>query len=572
MPLIGRREELLRVIRVLERRTKSNPVLIGEAGTGKTALVGGLAQRVADGKCLPGRRIIQLDLAGMLAGARLRGDFEERVRGVLAQAAADPRVILFLDEIHTLAGAGAAEGAMDAGNMLKPALAGGDLRCIGATTLAEYRRHIEADPALERRFQPVLVREPTPEEALEILAGLRSGYEDHHGVRIDGEALEAAVWLTVRHVPERQLPDKAIDVLDDACVRVRIPELSRPDAAGPASSAAHVTAQHVAEVVAEWTGVPVVAPGPAEADRLARLEDALRERIVGQDEAIARIAACLRRSRMRLRDRQRPAGVLLLAGPTGVGNTETAKALAEILFGDRHALIRLDMSEYQEAHAVARLLGAPPGYVGHDEEGQLTGKLRTMPWSVVLLDEVEKAHPRVHDVFLQLFGEGRITDARGRTVLARDAVFVMTGNWAAPSRFGFRAEAATGSPPDLRRRLREVFRPEFIDRVDEIVIFGELTRDHLLEIAERVLGRLADDLAGEHAVFLQVGPGVTEAIVGQAGDEGARGVERAAAALVTDPLAAMLLDGRVPRGAVVSARWVDDRVELDIGPGGEEAG
>ncbi|HXE72331.1 MAG TPA: ATP-dependent Clp protease ATP-binding subunit, partial [Candidatus Nitrosotenuis sp.] len=444
-PVIGRQEEIRRVIQVLTRKTKNNPVLIGEAGVGKTAVAWGLAQRIAEGSVpdmLKGRRLLELNLSAMVAGARHRGEFEERLQGVMEEVARDPRILLFIDELHTLVGAGDSRGGMDASNILKPALARGDFPVLGATTTDEYRRYIEADAALERRFQPVLVSEPSEAETVEILRGLRPRFEQHHGARFTEEALLAAVKLSVRYLPDRNLPDKAIDLIDEAAARVR----TRSGVFAPgANPTFEVTEEVIAEVLSDWTGIPVSQVAHEEQERLLAMEDLLRQRVLGQDHAVEAVAKTIRMVRVGLASPNRPGGVFLFLGPSGVGKTELAKALAEFLFGSEKDMVRLDMSEFHDKHSVARLIGAPPGYVGYEGEGQLTRAVRTRPYCVLLMDEVEKAHPEVFDIFLQVFDEGRLTDAKGRVVNFTNTIIVMTSNLGARAATGG-GEAAAARP------------------------------------------------------------------------------------------------------------------------------
>jgi ATP-dependent Clp protease ATP-binding subunit ClpC len=565
--VVGRRDEMLQVLRVLHRRTKNSPVLIGEAGVGKTAVVEGLARRIAEGTALPGRRIVALSLASVVAGTTYRGQFEERLEEIVAALRARRDVIVFLDELHTIVGAGDADGRLDAANILKPALARGEIACIGATTIDEYRRHIESDPALERRFQPVLVAEPSPAEARAILEGLREELERHHAVSIDADALDAAVELTVRYVTGRRLPDKAVDALDEACARASVPALTvragdAVEAGGPGQL---VTRETVAAVVSAWTGVPLERIGQVEADRLVDLEARLAERVVGQAEAIRQVAQRVRLARTGLTDPSRPAGVFLFLGPSGVGKTELARALADTAIEGpvgRSRLIRLDMSEFGEKHAAARLIGAPPGYVGHDEEGQLTGPLRRSPHAVVLLDEVEKAHPEVFDLFLQLFDAGRLTDATGRPVDGRQASFVLTSNLVVRGvgrrALGFRREpAGQGGGADrpaadreaLLGELRAFFRPELLHRIDEIVTFRPLGETDLTEIARRRLAQLRQRLRDQHEVELAVSTAALALVARRAaaGSGGARDVQRIITRLIEEPLSRELVNGRLLR-------------------------
>ena len=620
-PVIGREEEIARTIRILSRRTKNDPVLIGEPGVGKTAVVEGLAERIGEGNvpdALLDQRILSLDLAGMVAGTKYRGEFEERIRALLDEVRREGNVILFIDELHTIVGAGSAEGAVDAANILKPALGRGEIRVIGATTLAEYRRYIEKDAALERRFQSVQVGEPNEEKTLAILRALRPRYEEHHGLEIDDAALHAAVTLSKRYLPDRFLPDKAIDLVDEAAAGVRTevhsasPEVralsERADAAAKdkeeairaqnyekaarsrdaeesfrAQAAkerererreaekthAVVTREHVAAVLSNWTGIPVTRLSESERSRLLSLEDTLHERIVGQDEAVRAVARAVRRGRAGVKDPKRPVGSFLLLGPTGVGKTELSRALAEAVFGSEEAMIRIDMSEYMEKHSVSRLIGSPPGYVGYDEGGQLTEKVRRKPYSVVLFDEIEKAHEDVWNVLLQILEDGAVTDSQGRRVDFRSAVIVMTSNvgaksiTAAPTPLGFAANAQEdgetrfGAVKEaVTAELRRTFRPEFLNRVDETIVFRPLSEENMAEIARRLLKKTAArmEALGIRFVFDDVAARLL-ARRGTDASYGARPLRRLISAEVEDALASLLLEGTLTHGdtAVLTA-------------------
>ena len=620
-PVIGREEEIARTIRILSRRTKNDPVLIGEPGVGKTAVVEGLAERIGEGNvpdALLDQRILSLDLAGMVAGTKYRGEFEERIRALLDEVRREGNVILFIDELHTIVGAGSAEGAVDAANILKPALGRGEIRVIGATTLAEYRRYIEKDAALERRFQSVQVGEPDEEKTLAILRALRPRYEEHHGLEIDDAALHAAVTLSKRYLPDRFLPDKAIDLVDEAAAGVRTevhsasPEVralsERADAAAKdkeeairaqnyekaarsrdaeesfrAQAAkerererreaekthAVVTREHVAAVLSNWTGIPVTRLSESERSRLLSLEDTLHERIVGQDEAVRAVARAVRRGRAGVKDPKRPIGSFLLLGPTGVGKTELSRALAEAVFGSEEAMIRIDMSEYMEKHSVSRLIGSPPGYVGYDEGGQLTEKVRRKPYSVVLFDEIEKAHEDVWNVLLQILEDGAVTDSQGRRVDFRSAVIVMTSNvgaksiTAAPTPLGFAANAQEDGEAHfgavkkaVTAELRRTFRPEFLNRVDETIVFRPLSEENMAEIARRLLKKTAArmETLGIRFVF----DDAAARLLAQRGTDasyGARPLRRLISAEVEDALASLLLEGTLAHGdtAVLAA-------------------
>ena len=567
-PVIGRETELNRVREILCRRTKNNPVLLGDPGVGKTALAEGLALSLL-GEDVPeplyDKRLFALDLGALVAGTRYRGDFEDRLRNLLEEVQSAGNVILFIDEMHMLIGAGAAEGAIDASNILKPLLGRGSLQVVGATTQEEYRRYVQKDAALSRRFQPVPLREPGREEAVQILLGLRPRYEEHHGLMISDGAIRAAVDYSCRYIPDRFLPDKAIDLMDEAAARVRLQGAAR----GPGQ----VEAAHIAEVTSQWTGIPVSALTEEESLRLRRLEETLRRRVVGQDAAVSAVAAAIRRSRAGLKEAGRPVGSFLFAGPSGVGKTELCRALAEALFGSEGELIRLDMSEYAEKHTASRLIGAPPGYVGSEEGGILTEAIRRKPYAVVLFDELEKAHRDVLDLLLQLLEDGRLTDAQGRTADFRSAVIVMTSNAGSeallrqPLPLGFRSQEEEPSAREelVLRELRQVFRPELLNRVDEIRVFRPLSRGDLEQIAARLLRSLEERLQGL-GVGLRLEEGVPEALVRGEEDRrfGARPLRRKLRRLIEDPLADRLLDGSLAPGslAVVSLREGTPQIQV----------
>ena len=614
-PAAGRARELRRVITVLGRRQKNNPVLIGEPGVGKTAIVEGLARRINDGdvpSTLRNKRIVALNIGGMVAGAMFRGQFEQRIKSILEELRESPDVIVFIDELHTVVGAGAAEGAVGAADMLKPALARGELRCIGATTLDEYRKHIEKDAALERRFQPVKVDEPTPEEAIEMLRIVRPNYELHHGISITDEAIEAAVKLSDRYINDRFLPDKAIDVMDEAGSALRLEaieqgivspllisdlekeladiqakkeaaanaeeyenaaklrqqelvtqeKLDKARAESGSSMTLLVTPKLIARVVENWTGVPVSQMVESERQNLISLEDDLRKRVIGQDEAISAVARAIRRGRAGLKDPKRPIGSFLFLGPTGVGKTELAKALAAELFGGEENLIRLDMSEYMEPHTVSRLFGSPPGYVGYDEGGQLTEQVRRRPYSVILLDEVEKAHPEVFNALLQIMDDGRLTDGQGRTVDFKNTVVIMTSNAGSMDlkravRIGFlptkeedmRDEQHEAMRSKAMEGLKRMFRPEFINRIDQIVVFHSLGRTELYQIVDLLLAQVRARLS-EHNIELEVSDEARELLLREGFDEeyGARPLRRTIQTYVDDALADALLTGAIKPG------------------------
>ena len=637
-PVIGRSEEIERIIQILSRRTKNNPVLIGEPGVGKSAVAEGLAQKIAEGnvpELLRGKRIVSLDLAGMLAGAKYRGEFEERMKNVMDELKRDRGIILFIDELHTLIGAGAAEGAIDAANILKPALARGEIQCIGATTIDEYRKHIEKDAALERRFQPVQVGEPSKEEAVAILKGLRDRYEAHHKVRITDEAIEAAVQLSDRYITDRYLPDKAIDLIDEAASRVRIrsyttpPDMKELEAKiqqlnkEKEEAIAHqnferaaqirdeerairadmeaqrkawedrrstaqrqVGAEEVAQIVASWTHIPVTQLTQDESDRLLHLEETLHQRVVGQDEAVSAVSRAIRRARAGLKDVHRPIGSFLFLGPTGVGKTELCKALAEAMFGDESALVRIDMPGYMEKFSVSRMIGSPPGYVGHDEGGQLTEAVRRKPYSVVLFDEIEKAHPDVFNILLQVLEDGRLTDSTGRTVDFRNTICVMTSNVGAADveknsrALGFsstgKGEMSARSYERMKEsmleELKRTFRPEFLNRVDELIVFHPLDEENILRIAGLMVGSVAQRLK-ERGIALSWDDNVLQYLAKEGFDPtyGARPLRRAIQRMVEDDLSEEILSGRIKLGDTVRMGLAEDHLTFTPVPQQETA-
>src|ERR671917_2194834 len=624
-PVMGRAEEISRVIRILSRRTKNNPVLIGEPGVGKTAIVEGLAQRIVSEdvpETLKGKRVLALDTGALVAGTRFRGDFEERMKQMIGELRSEEKnIVLFIDELHTIVGAGGAEGAGNASNMLKPALARGELQVIGATTLDEYRKHVEKDAALERRFQPVLVDEPTVDESVGILFGLRDRYEAHHKVRISDEAIVAAAHLGDRYITDRYLPDKAIDLLDEAAAEVRlratvppvdvrrieeeIAQLEREkedavraenyeQAAGikqridqlrdeleqqqqgwagsRESNAPEVTREDIARILEEWTGVPATNIVQEEAERLLQLESVLHERVVGQERAVTAVAEAIRRARAGIKDPKRPVGSFIFLGPTGVGKTELARTLAEFLFGSEDALIRVDMSEYQEKHTVSRLVGAPPGYVGYDEAGQLTEQVRRRPYSVVLFDEIEKAHPDVFNTMLQILDDGRLTDAQGRTVSFQNTVIIMTSNvgsqhLVSTRQFGFTSRDGVDFQETERRALDALersFRPELLNRIDEIIVFEPLTKQNVLQIVDIMLNRLNKHLESQK-VSVEVTDAAKEFLAEQGYDPkfGARPLARAIRRYIENPLSSRIIGGEFdPDDTVVVDRKGDGRDEL----------
>ena len=626
-PVIGREKEIERVIQILSRRTKNNPVLIGEPGVGKTAVAEGLALEIAKGnvpEILRDKRVVSLDLTGMVAGAKYRGDFEERIKAAIDEVKQSKNTILFIDELHTIIGAGAAEGSADAANILKPSLARGDFQVIGATTLNEYRKYIEKDAALERRFQPVKVGEPTQEQAIAILRGLRDKYEAHHKVKITDEAIDAAVKLSSRYIADRYLPDKAIDLIDEGASKVRLASMTSPDNIKELEqtleryeqekasavneqdferaaklrdeqkdvqarldeakkswkdkqkdSFGEVDAEVIARIVSDWTGVPVVQLTKEESERLLNMEQVLHERVVGQDEAVSSIAKAIRRGRVGLKDPKRPVGSFIFLGPTGVGKTELCKALAQAMFGDENAMLRLDMSEYMEKHTVSKLIGSPPGYVGFDEGGQLTEKVRRKPYSVVLFDEIEKAHPDVFNMLLQILEDGRLTDSQGRTVDFKNTVIIMTSNVGArlitdkQKSLGFAQESGEQKQADIRSlvtgELKKVFRPEFLNRVDDIIVFNKLTQDEIKQIAGKMLQTLAQRLAA-----MNIGITFTDAAVTAVADKGfddsygARPLRRAIQSEIEDALSEKLLDGEITENAKVTCDYKDGKFVFNV--------
>lgn len=625
-PVIGRDKEIERIIQILSRRTKNNPCLIGEPGVGKTAICEGLAQKIIEGnipEILKGKRVVALDLSSMVAGAKYRGEFEERLKKSIEEVRNAGNVILFIDELHTIVGAGAAEGAIDASNILKPLLARGEIQVIGATTLDEYRKYIEKDAALERRFQPIHIGEPSQEEAVEILKGIRDKYEAHHNVKITDKAIEAAVRLSTRYITDRFLPDKAIDLIDEAASKVRLKSFTAPPdlkeleerieqlhkmkedaiinqefekAASlrdqenalkeqmnslkekwrmkNQTETQSVTEEEIAEVVSSWTGIPVSRLAQEETEKLKNLENILHKRVIGQEEAVKAVAKAIRRGRVGLKDPKRPVGSFIFLGPTGVGKTELSKALAEALFGDESHMIRLDMSEYMEKHTVSRLVGSPPGYVGYEEGGQLTEKVRRKPYSVVLFDEIEKAHPDVFNILLQILDDGRLTDASGRVVDFRNTVIIMTSNIGArdivePKRLGFSAalENEAKDYEDMKKNvmneLKKTFRPEFINRVDELIVFHPLTKENINDIAALMLDEVARRLKNINITMI-VDNGVKEFLAEKGYDKvyGARPLRRTIQNLVEDRIAEEMLDGKIKEGDTVKITLQGDRLEF----------
>ena len=614
-PVVGREKEIARLIQILSRRTKNNPCLVGEPGVGKTAIVEGLAQRIISGMVpdsVKNKRVVVLDLSGMVAGSKYRGEFEERIRNVINEVRSNQGILLFIDELHTIIGAGGAEGALDASNILKPSLSRGEIQLIGATTLEEYRKYIEKDAALERRFQPVTVEEPSEEETLEILKGLRPYYEQHHGVAIEDSALEAAVKMSVRYINDRFLPDKAIDIIDEAASKVRLggyhvtPEMDvlelklreiqndkeKAVKAADLSMAKElqarqremeaeiagykekeerrnkrkkisVTESSVADIISDWTKIPVQRLTEGETRRLARLEKELHKRVIGQDEAVKSVAQAVKRGRVGLKDPNRPIGSFLFLGPTGVGKTELSKALAEAVFGSEQAMIRVDMSEYMEKHSVSKLIGSPPGYVGYDEGGQLSEKVRRNPYSVLLFDEIEKAHPDVFNILLQVLDDGHITDAHGRKVDFKQTIIIMTSNVGAqsiiePKKLGFMSNQDEKQDYDrmksgVMEEVRRLFKPEFLNRIDEIMVFHPLNKSHIKKIVNIMLKKLEKRCREQLEIELKITESVREFLAESGFDSkyGARPLRRAIQTKLEDPMANALLEGRIKRGETV---------------------
>ena len=623
-PIIGRGTEIERVIQVLSRRTKNNPCLIGEPGVGKTAIAEGLAQHIFEGSVpepLKNKRVVTLDIASMIAGSKYRGDFEERLKNVIEEVIKEGNVILFIDELHVLVGAGSAEGAMDAANILKPSLARGEIQVIGATTLDEYKKHIEKDAALERRFQPIIVSEPSEEDAIAILKGIRDKYEAHHGVKISDEAIESAVRLSSRYIRDRFLPDKAIDLMDEAASKLRMKNLTAPPdmkskeeeikrVAGEKENAVRnqdfekaatlrdkekvlaseleemkknwssesgkekltLTAEDIEDVVTQTTGIPVKKLVHEESERLLNMENILHKRVVGQDEAVNAVARAIRRGRVGLKDPKRPIGSFLFLGPTGVGKTELSKALAEVLFGDESAMIRVDMSEYMEKHTVSKMIGSPPGYVGFDDGGQLTEKVRRKPYSVILFDEIEKAHPDVFNIMLQILDDGRLTDAKGRTVDFKNTVIIMTSNIGAKTITDSKKLGFTPAEDNFDRNqetirenvmdeLKRSFRPEFLNRIDDIIVFKQLDREDIKKIASRLCDSVVKSLK-ELGITLSVEDSAIDVLVEKGFDVtyGARPLKRAIQSLIEDKMAEKMLEKTFSEGDEVVARGEDGKI------------
>ena len=627
-PVIGREQEIQRVIQILSRRTKNNPCLIGEPGVGKTAVVEGLAQMIASGdvpETIADKRVVTLDLSGMVAGSKYRGEFEERIKKVISEVVESGDVLLFIDEIHTIIGAGGAEGALDASNILKPSLARGEIQLIGATTINEYRKYIEKDSALERRFQPVTVDEPTEEESVAILKGLRSRYEEHHKVEITDNALEAAVKLSSRYINDRFLPDKAIDLIDEAASKVRLQNYTKPDKikvyeaeidgleeakeeaikkeayekAGEIkkkqeklrekitqtmekwqkdkeSKKLIVSDNEIADVVSGWTRIPVRKLAEEESERLRNLEGILHQRVVGQEEAVTAISKAIRRGRVGLKDPKRPIGSFLFLGPTGVGKTELSKALSEAMFGTENALIRVDMSEYMEKHSVSKMIGSPPGYVGYDEGGQLSEKVRRNPYSVILFDEIEKAHPDVFNILLQVLDDGHITDAQGRKIDFKNTIIIMTSNAGAeniisPKRLGFgMVSDAKADYTFMKDRVmdevKRLFKPEFLNRIDEIIVFHQLTREHIKGIADIMLGTISKRCKEQLGIGLEATDSAKEHLIDKGYDDkyGARPLRRTIQNLVEDRMAEEMLDGSIKAGSLVEVGFDGEKLTFTV--------
>lgn len=627
-PVVGREAEIQRVIQIISRRTKNNPCLIGEPGVGKTAVVEGLAQRIVSGNVpftVQDKRVLTLDLSGMVAGSKYRGEFEERIKKVVAEVIADGNVLLFLDELHTLIGAGGAEGAIDASSILKPSLARGEIQLIGATTIEEYRKYVERDAALERRFQPVTVEEPTEEEAVAILEGIASRYEEHHHVTITKEAMEAAVRLSSRYINDRRLPDKAIDLIDEASSAARLKVMKTPEklyeleaqikeldikiersirfeAYLQASEQKQqqdelvkkynrlrdriekerlekrylVTEEDIAEVTSMWTKIPLQKLAEKESEKLMKLESTLHKRVIGQEEAVTAVSRAMRRGRVGLQDPNRPIASFLFLGPTGVGKTELSKALAEAMFGSENALVRVDMSEYMEGHSVSKMIGSPPGYVGFDDGGQLSEKIRRNPYSVVLFDEIEKAHPDVFNILLQVLDDGHITDSKGRKVSFKNTILIMTSNVGAkrivdPKNLGF--SSGTTKEQDYEKmkknvmeEVKKLFKPEFINRIDEIMVFHQLDKDNMREIVTLLSENLIKRCKNQMDIILRITPALKNHLVEEYTDlkMGARPLRRAIQTVVEDALAEEILSGRVKAGETVSAGWKEGKVTFTV--------
>lgn len=625
-PVVSRENEIKRMVQILSRRTKNNPCLIGEPGVGKTAIVEGLARRIVAGTVpdsIKGKRVVVLDLASMVAGSKYRGEFEERIKKVIKEVVADGNILLFLDEIHTIIGAGGAEGALDASNILKPSLARGELQIIGATTINEYRKHIEKDPALERRFQPIVVEEPEENEAVEILKGVRGNYEKHHGVEITDEAIEAAVKMSARYINDRFLPDKAIDLIDEAAAKLklggvkkisgleelekRVEQLNEQEEEAlcledfaTASELKKekeevedqllklrkkqernrkipaVTEAEIAEIVAMWTKIPVKKIAEEETEKLKRLEKILHGRVVGQEEAVKAISKAIKRGRVGLKDPNRPIGSFLFLGPTGVGKTELSKALAEAVFGSEDAIIRVDMSEYMEKHSVSKMIGSPPGYVGYEEGGQLSEKVRRNPYSVVLFDEIEKAHPDVFNILLQVLDDGHITDAQGRKISFKNTIIIMTSNAGAqaiisPKKLGFTAADDEkvnyeNMKQNVMEEVKRIFKPEFINRIDEIIVFHALNKDHMREIVTLLSKKLVDRCKEQMNIELIIRDSVKKFIVEKGSDDkyGARPLRRAVQTYIEDAMAEEVLNGKINSGDSVVVSMKNKEINFSL--------